>query len=256
MSRGVKVVLACILLALSVLSTAALLKGPSRGEGNGRLGLPSPAPIAGNYTTTLSVRGSCSVSGAPDLVKVVLGVVVEAETSSEALREMSKRSKLLVEALKEMGVQEENMTTLTVELSPVYNYKVSPPQLVGYKATYRLAVKVSDPELAGEIIDKATEMGANEVSGISFVFSKEKREEMYLEALRGAVRDAWSKAEIVASAAGLRIIGVKEIRVEYGYYYPEREIPLPAPAKEAGVPVMTGESYVTATVYVVFTLAP
>ncbi|MBC7114507.1 MAG: SIMPL domain-containing protein, partial [Archaeoglobi archaeon] len=91
---------------------------------------------------------------------------------------------------------------------PVFSYNGDEQKLRGYRVVHMLRAKV-DVERAGEIIDLAVLSGANQVSGISFTSSK--IEEAKKEVLREAVRDAQEKARVIAEAAGVQILGIKEI---------------------------------------------
>ena len=70
-------------------------------------------------------------------------------------------------------------------------------------------------DMVGTIIDIAFEAGANTLNDI--VFSASDTEEASAQALTAAVKDARSKAEIMAAAAGLKITGIESITESYSY---------------------------------------
>lgn len=223
----------------------------------------TPAPTAsvlsaseGGEASTLHAVGSCRVTGTPDVIYVTLTIIVERSSPGDAMTESSRRAGTLIEALRRLGVQDANMTTTRVSLDPVYDYKAEPPRIVGYRAVYSLRVRVTDPVLAGRIIDEGVSLGVNEVGGPAFGLSEEKRKALYLEALKCAVADARAKAEAVASAAGLTIVGVRSISIGE-YYYPRYgAVKTEAAAVPAPPPVMAGEYEVTATVTVTYEVSP
>ena len=84
-------------------------------------------------------------------------------------------------------------------------------------ANSTLAIRVKDIDRVGEVIDLAFGAGANTLNGINFsatdtTAAKEK-------AMRLAVADAQSKAEVLADAAGLQIRGIEDIAEQNTYSY-------------------------------------
>ena len=110
-------------------------------------------------------------------------------------------------------------------------------------------------------IDTAVQAGVNDISSISFSLSDEKSELVKNDLLKQAVTNAKNKADIAASALGLKVIGVKSIIIEGVDGIP----PLPPPpflakeavgtaAPEAGppTPIVVGEQQVTTDVNIAF----
>ena len=118
-------------------------------------------------------------------------------------------------ALIEQGVKEENINTDFINIYPLYDYSNDQEQLAAYNASSTLAIKVTDMESVGSLIDVCFAAGANTLNGISF--SASDTEEAKTEAMKKAVTDAKKKAEILAEASGLKIIGI-EIISEGGVY--------------------------------------
>jgi uncharacterized protein len=98
--------------------------------------------------------------------------------------------------------------------------------------------------------------GVNDISSIYFSLSDEKSELIKNDLLKQAVANAKSKADIAASALGLKVIGVKSVNVErVDGISPlfEREA-VGAAAPEAGppTPIIAGEQQITSSVGIAF----
>jgi uncharacterized protein YggE len=75
--------------------------------------------------------------------------------------------------------------------------------LTGYQVTNSIRVTIRNLSKSGLIVDKATNAGANVVNGISFDLADRSKAQGI--ALIEAVRNARSKAELIAGAAGINV---------------------------------------------------
>ena len=205
-----------------------------------------------NGTTLIKVTGIGSIKAKPNTIYISLSIEVQADTPGEALSEAISRANQLISYLKDKGVQDQNITTTSVALTPVYDYDQKPPKIVAYKAYYSLRVRLTDLKLAGEILGDAIYHGATGLGQISFGISEEKSKELRLQAIKLAYENALKTAEALAEAAGLRITGIKSMSVQSGYtppiYYTR--------AEAGSVPLMPGEGQVSVSVYVEFIAEP
>ena len=132
-----------------------------------------------------------------------------------------------------------------------------PPRIIGYEARNNVQVRVRKLGEMGRIIDTLVSAGANQVDGPSFTLDDPKS--ALDEARVAAVKDARSRAELYARAAGLRISRTISIS-EGGGYYPVQ--PIMVTGRMAGAPppppppspVAPGELTLGATVSVQFAL--
>ena len=118
-------------------------------------------------------------------------------------------------------MKEENINTEFINIYAAYDYQNGEEMLAAYNASSTLAIKVTDMESVGTLIDSAFAAGANTLNGISF--SASDTEEAESEAMRKAVEDAQKKAEVLAQASGLKITGILTIN-EGGVYNYENSI--------------------------------
>lgn len=95
------------------------------------------------------------------------------------------------------------MKTSSLAVNPRYVYpQHQPAKLVGYTATYNLALTVRDLARLGAVLDRVVEAGANRDVGITFGCSD--AEKLLDQARARAVADARRKAEIYVKGAGTR----------------------------------------------------
>ncbi len=173
------------------------------------------ATLAEEGRMTLTVSGSGTATSKPEVVIISIGVVTRGETASEAQSLNAEKMSKVINALKEIGVKEDQIETISYSLRPVYEYnKVRGRSvLVGYECTNNIKVTLEELDKAGEVVDAAVSAGANKVLYITFSLKPETREKLMLEALAKAVGNAKAKAEAIAKAAGITLVGPVNISI-------------------------------------------
>jgi uncharacterized protein len=212
----------------------------------------------GQQHPTITVTGTGRASVRPDLADLRLGVTITAPTVESARSATSSTLAAVIARLKAAGIEDRDLQTSIVSVSPQYDYsrEGAPPRLAGYTFSNLVAAVIRDVERVGEAIDAALTAGATNVDRIDFRAADQSAAKA--EAREAAVADARAKAETYAAAAGVAIAGVAAI-VESG-----TPIPYPGPfaermafaAKDASTPIEPGTNEVTATVTIAYLLAP
>ena len=165
--------------------------------------------------TRITVNGTGEVRVSADTAVISLGVNARDKDVLKAQQKVNETITAIRKALTDQGVKEENINTAFINNNAVYDYQNDQEQLAAYNANSTLAIKVTDMESVGALIDVCFAAGANTLDGISFSASDTK--EAQNEAMKKAVEDAKEKASIYAEAAGLRITGIEMIS-EGGVY--------------------------------------
>lgn len=169
---------------------------------------------------TITVSGRGEVYGKPDLAITSFSVVTEKETPGEALDENAKKMNAVIDFMKEQGIEDKDLKTIGFAINPRYEWHETSayPQgkrvLVGYEVNQSLEVKIRDMEKIGEIIEGATDIGANEVGNLQFTI--DKKEELEKQARNQAIEEAKNEAKELAAQLGVdlvRISGFNEIGV-------------------------------------------
>jgi uncharacterized protein YggE len=233
------------LLAVIVLVALALVFSPSLSEEQA-------------FNKTIEVSGSGIVKTTPDEAHVMIAVVSEALTAQDAAAMNSENMTNVFDALKKAGIGD--VKTRQYSITPIYEWveevtlegKTQKSVIVGYRATNLIEV-VCKPEDAGKAIDAAVSGGANRIDSISFQLSEALQEKAYSDALRKAVTNAQSKADVVAGEIGIVSIYPVKISVE-DFYLPVYRIaaPMEAAPTPAPTPITPSEVEVSASVRIVY----
>ncbi len=163
--------------------------------------------------TKIAVNGTGEVRVSADTAVISLGVNARDKDVLKAQQKVNEIIAAIRTALTDRGIKEENINTDFINIYPLYDYSGDQERLSAYNASSTLAIRVTDMESVGALIDVCFAAGANTLNGISF--SASDTENAKTEAMKKAVEDAKKKAEILAEASGLKITGI-EIMTEGG----------------------------------------
>ena len=159
--------------------------------------------------TVITVTGSGETQVSADTAIVSLGVNARDRDVLAAQQKVNAAIAAVRQALTMLGVPENCINTDYMNIYAIYDYQGDQEQVQAYNAGSTLAIKVTEIESVGKIIDSAFAAGANTLNGISF--SASDTDAAKAESLKKAVTDARGRAEALAEAAGLELTGIETI---------------------------------------------
>lgn len=175
--------------------------------------LPKKAQAEDSVGRVISVNGQATIQVKPDQATISFGVETNGSTAKDAQASNNTLMTKVVDALKNAGIPSEDIQTTNFSLHPVYESQGDKPDgkqvLSGYRCNNTVSVRAKDIAKVGSLIDAAISAGATNVGGISF--GLQDPDSRKSDALSEAVKDARSKAEVMAKAAGVTITGIKSI---------------------------------------------
>ncbi len=223
-----------------------------------------PVVAAGNTLLTLSAEGRSNRT--PDLAVFSAGVTSQGKTASEALSANSADMNKVIAALKRAGIADRDIQTSNLSLNPIYQPQrqlpdgtVEPaqPKIIGYQVYNTVNVRQRNLAQFGRVLDTLVAAGANQINGPSF--QMDDPDAATDEARIQAMKKARARANLYASAAGLKVLRILAIS-ESGGYMPQPPVMYAraamADGMEKSTPVAAGEVSLTSTVTVLFELAP
>jgi uncharacterized protein len=226
----------------------------------------NPAQNIMTNANTLSLTGTATTMVKPDKVTVSLGLETTNKTANAALAANSKIMNKVIDALKAgTGVKDNETSTSSFSISPNYNYSQSSSNtatrtiIIGFTVSNSIQIQSTNINNTSKWIDTAIAAGANTVDRIDFILSDKKLEETKTNLIKQAMQDARAKADIVASAAGMKVAGVRSINLnEFAIQPPFPPPPIPlakqslAVAEARPTPIISGQQEVTTNVGVIF----
>jgi uncharacterized protein YggE len=208
-------------------------------------------PIAANAQAQpprIIVSGEGTVTAAPDMANVSIGVVARETTAQLAMDGIAAAGQSLIAALSARGIEPRDIQTQGVSLFPLTQGGETPqaqPVITGYEASTTVDVRVRDLDALGALLDEMVSSGANSLQGLSFDINE--KGPLMDEARRAAVQDALARARVLAEAAGVTLGPIQSITDAGGSPRPDMMRSMEFKAA-ADMPIAQGEVGVTAHV--------
>lgn len=202
----------------------------------------------------LYVSATGTVAQIPDQASVSAGVVTQAVTAGDAMRQNARQMSAAFAALKAAGIKERDIQTSQMSLQPRYDYKDrKAPIIVGYEVRNTVSARTEYLENVGPMLDALVTAGVNTINGVTFSIKNSKSAKN--KARLDAIAEARAKASGMANAAGVRLGKVLEIRENTNNFNPRPQMMMARVAMdEASTPISAGEQTLTVTVNITYAL--
>lgn len=152
---------------------------------------------------TMTIIGNAEVKVQPDQALITVGIITENMDVKTAQEENSLHSSRIISALKQMGIESEDIKTTVYSIQPKYDHIDGKSIFTGYEVLHTLQVFVRDLSKLGMIYDLAIRNGANQVGTPEFQHSQSDKYE--LQVLSLAVNDAVIKARQIADTLSVNV---------------------------------------------------
>jgi hypothetical protein len=194
--------------------------------------------------------GDASVSKKPDTAFVYAGVESQQSTAAAAQSDLAAKAANLIARIKALGVPDKDLNTSGYAVGPIYT--PSGQTISGYRASEQLQVTWHDVNNVGKALDAIVQEGGATNVGASFGLADPKAAQA--EARTLAIADARSRAQAMATAAGIRLGAVVRVTDLTSSGLPSARFDVGAGAP-ATTQLPVGELTVAVTVEVDFAIA-
>ena len=163
-----------------------------------------------NNKPTLEINGQARMNVMPDEVIFSITVHQENVDFGVALDELNTKISAIKSQLKKSKVEDKNIKTTNYSIDENWKHENGKRFQDGYKAMHNINVRIAfDKEtmkmVYGAIRDSKVEVNMR----LSFGLSNRKKYEA--ELMQMVVKDAKSKAKLLAAAANMEVIGIKKM---------------------------------------------
>lgn len=182
------------------------------------------------------VSGQGKVFVTPDIARISFGIQGDGPSLKTVEAGVNTKSKALTDALKKLGIAEDDIKTTSYNVYPSYDYTDSANRITGFQVSISYQVTIRDFDKVNDALSQGIAAGANVVGGVSFDVNDKTEKEKMNEARKLAVEDAKAKAEGLAGAAGITLGKVINISENQSYGRPVPYETMMAVDKAAGAP--------------------
>jgi uncharacterized protein YggE len=221
---------------------------------------PVMAAEENNSVTTLEINAQQEVKAEPDIATVSAGVVTIDKTAETAMKENATKMNAIFAALKKAGIETKDQQTSGITVSPQYLYQESKaPQISGYQANNTVNITLHDLKAIGPVLDALLAQGANQINGPNFTL--DNPDALLDKARKDAVAKARQRAEIYASATGMKIKRIRSISENTSVGNPppypmmaRKMMSMAAASPVEATPVASGQVQLSVTVNITYEL--
>ncbi|MFA5998317.1 MAG: SIMPL domain-containing protein [Candidatus Paceibacterota bacterium] len=243
--------------ALSILALFLLAETMNIAANFGRPDMPA--------TDTITVQGNGQATLPPDVARVSFTVQNTAKTVAEAQAATTKQANAALDFVKQQGIAEKDVKTLSYNISPQYSYPnpCQPgmfcpdynrtPKITGYQVSETIQVTLRDLSAVGALLGGLGKLEVQNVNGPSFALDDSTAG--YAAARADAIEKAKAQAALLEEQLGVslgKIVNFSES--SGGYPYPMYGLGMGgAEAKVSSVPdVPVGENTYSASVSITY----
>lgn len=198
-----------------------------------------------NLIRQISVSGEAELRVAPDMATLRMDVVTEAREASYARREAEEITARALAILDDASVPATDVDSTGLSINPQYEWikQDRRQQLVGYRVTRSIEVRLLDLEKLGTLLESLSEAGVNRMHAPTLGLQDE--ESVYQQVLAAAASNARARADVLAGALGESVNSVISLNTESAHV-PQpmyRQRAMAADAAFASESASSGESY-------------
>jgi uncharacterized protein YggE len=162
----------------------------------------------------IRVQGSGQVSSSPDTVILGLELISEHKDYGKATADAGRKLDLLRVALPKANLSAEQLKTESFNVGVERDYQAGAYSFRAYSVKHHLSLRLPfEPVQLGRVLAAVT--ASNAKANLSLTFTVADPEEVKRRVLEDAVRNARSRAEVIARAAGQKLGAIRAI--EYGH---------------------------------------
>ncbi len=164
-------------------------------------------------TKTIAVQGSGEVYVIQDTVELSFTVTKKANDVKKAQADMNDVISQIVKAVKNLGVEDKNIKTISYNVYPHYSQEIAPcpmgsycpvnSKVDGFEASQTIEIKMKDLAKSGDLVSEIGKFNPTNISGLNFVVEDDKA--VLREARQKAIDDARTKAKQLAKDLGVRL---------------------------------------------------
>lgn len=167
----------------------------------------------GQIAPGIVTTGDATVKIKPDIAILTIGAIAQGATAEDAQAAVAERVAKILSRAKALGIADKDTSNAGYHIDPQYTYGPGKsPTISGYQASQQIALTLRDVDHAGKALDTLVQGDA--ANNLSIRFSLEDPKTAQANARNLAIADARTKADAMASAAGVhvgRVIAVSDL---------------------------------------------
>jgi len=204
---------------------------------------------------SVTVTGHAEMAVVPDTAYISLGIITTAPDVAKAKTENDTAMNRIYTAVESLGINKDQVQTSGFSVQPQYKQDPKndePAVIAGYRVQNTITVRVTDFTQISQVIDVASQAGANQINGLRFAVNDENSLKDQL--LAKAILDGKHKASLIAETLGGSLGRATSVNLN-GYSSPLSEnVRMYKADMSSSTPISAGTLSLSADVNMVFQL--
>ena len=176
---------------------------------------------------TISVEGVGEAVAVPDIATISFTIRFKEDTVAQAQEKTTVLVSSTLAYLDDQDIADKDIKTNSYNVYPQYNYfqttcipgvpcRGGESKLSGYEVSQSISVKIRDLDQVGAILGGLGEMNVQNINGPNFEI--DDLEKIQADAREEAIKEAKSKAKVLARDLGVKLVRVVGFWEDNGYY--------------------------------------
>lgn len=165
---------------------------------------------ATNTPNTITVQAEAETFREPDQAQLTLNVSQSGDDLVALKARVDQQTSEVIMFLRKQDIPEQAITSYRLSAAPVYDYQEGQRIQRGFNVSRAIQIQLTDLAIYDIILDHALASGVTEISQAQFLVSEPDL--LYNDVLQQAVKNARAKAELLAAAAGVKIVAVSQVQ--------------------------------------------
>ncbi|HZE25882.1 MAG TPA: SIMPL domain-containing protein [Terriglobales bacterium] len=170
------------------------------------------APAVTAQANTVFAGADGKFEAPPDSALVQFNISAQADTAKAAYDRASKQAEQTRDILRSQGIDPKTAQVGAYSIEPMYDWKTAKRQLVGYRVTTNVILKLKEFVKIGPITQQLADAAVSESQSINYTL--ENMEEAKSKAVEDAYHRARASADSVAKAAGRSVVELSYASVD------------------------------------------
>lgn len=181
------------------------------------------------------LEGLGKVKAEPTVSAIRIGVITQGKDIAKISKDNTEKMNGMTSAFKALGIADADLKTENYSLNPEYAYKEGKtPEIQNFAISQTLVIKVRDLSKIQEVLQKAVELGSNNVSGPEFTIDDEKN--LINEGRKKALAELKEKKKMLEKNLGVDLGKISS----YNEYVERAGGPYPPPYYDKGMGIGMG----------------
>ncbi|MGK0367401.1 MAG: hypothetical protein ACI9QD_000535 [Thermoproteota archaeon] len=163
------------------------------------------AHAATEIPRVIQVSGKCELNTEPDRGRIIFNIIHTHKNIKTVTNKSKKLYDKLLKEIKSLKLKKAQLSTSNYNVQEKNEWRKSKNVFIGFTASIGLKLETSDITKISKAIGVANSLGVTNIGNLTTYLSLEKKNKLSLKCLKIAAKNAYKKAELLASTLDAKV---------------------------------------------------